>query len=65
MPKTSGSGASLLLLSKTLVDWLTESRADFNFLPVCSDTSVTKRLMTLLKSLLQSSDTDRLLTEKK
>ena len=35
---------SLLLLSKTISDWLTEAKQDFIFLPVCSDSSVTKKI---------------------
>lgn len=35
---------SLLLLSKTVVDWLTETKTDFSFLPVCSDATVTKKV---------------------
>ena len=33
---------SLLLLSKTVNEWLCDKRADFAFLPVCSDSSVIK-----------------------
>jgi predicted helicase len=33
---------SLLLLSSTLKDWLTHSKEPFSFLPVCSDSSVSK-----------------------
>ena len=35
---------SLLLLSKTVSDWLVEAKQDFRFLPVCSDNSVTKKV---------------------
>ena len=35
---------SLLLLSKTVKDWVSEREQDFIFLPVCSDKSVTKKL---------------------
>ncbi|MDB2707246.1 Helicase associated domain protein [Pseudomonadales bacterium] len=35
---------SLLLLSKTVSDWLVEAKQDFRFLPVCSDKSVTKKV---------------------
>ena len=35
---------SLLLLSKTVSDWLVEAKQDFRFLPVCSDSSVTKKV---------------------
>ena len=35
---------SLLLLSKTVADWLAEAKQDFRFLPVCSDSSVTKKV---------------------
>ena len=35
---------SLLLLSKTVSDWLVESKQDFRFLAVCSDSSVTKKM---------------------
>ena len=34
---------SLLLLSKTVSDWVSERETDFIFLPVCSDKSVTKK----------------------
>jgi superfamily II DNA or RNA helicase len=34
---------SLLLLSKTVNDWVSEREQDFIFLPVCSDKSVTKQ----------------------
>ena len=34
---------SLLLLSKTVKDWVSEREQDFIFLPVCSDKSVTKQ----------------------
>ena len=34
---------SLLLLSKTVNDWVSERETDFIFLPVCSDKSVTKK----------------------
>lgn len=33
---------SLLLLSKTLLEWLTHSKEDFSYLPVCSDETVAK-----------------------
>ena len=33
---------SLLLLSKTLTDWLTHSNESFSYLPVCSDETVSK-----------------------
>ena len=33
---------SLLLLSKTLAEWLTHSKEPFSFLPVCSDDTVAK-----------------------
>ena len=33
---------SLLLLSKTLAEWLTHSKEPFKYLPVCSDDTVTK-----------------------
>jgi predicted helicase len=33
---------SLLLLSKTLLEWLTHSKEDFAYLPVCSDETVAK-----------------------
>ena len=33
---------SLLLLSKTLTEWLTHSKEPFNYLPVCSDDTVAK-----------------------
>lgn len=34
---------SLLLLSKTVADWVSESESDFAYLPVCSDSSATKK----------------------
>lgn len=34
---------SLLLLSKTVADWVGEKERDFIYLPVCSDKSVTKK----------------------
>ena len=34
---------SLLLLSKTVADWVSEKERDFIYLPVCSDKSVTKK----------------------
>ena len=34
---------SLLLLRKTVTDWLVEAKQDFLFLPVCSDKRVTKK----------------------
>ena len=34
---------SLLLLSKTVADWVSEKEQDFIYLPVCSDKSVTKK----------------------
>ncbi len=34
---------SLLLLSKTVADWVSEKEKDFIYLPVCSDKSVTKK----------------------
>jgi superfamily II DNA or RNA helicase len=33
---------SLLLLSKTLTEWLTHSKTEFSYLPVCSDSTVSK-----------------------
>ena len=33
---------SLLLLSKTLLEWRTHSKEDFSYLPVCSDETVSK-----------------------
>lgn len=33
---------SLLLLSKTLIEWVTHSKISFSYLPVCSDRTVTK-----------------------
>jgi superfamily II DNA or RNA helicase len=59
---------SLLLLSKTVSDWLVEAKQDFRFLPVCSDKSVTKKVedeIELSKSELSfgsTTDTDEIAT---
>ena len=36
---------SLLLLSKTVADWVSEKEADFIYLPVCSDKSATNKAL--------------------
>jgi len=54
---------SLLLLSKTLAEWLTHSKDQFNYLPVCSDDTVAKSedriaLSTSELSFPSTTDTD-------
>jgi len=54
---------SLLLLSKTLAEWLTHSKEPFSFLPVCSDDTVAKsedaiNLSTSELSFPSTTDTD-------
>ena len=54
---------SLLLLSKTLAEWLTHSKEPFSFLPVCSDSTVAKsedaiNLSTFDLSFPSTTDTD-------
>jgi superfamily II DNA or RNA helicase len=54
---------SLLLLSKTLAEWLTHSKASFSYLPVCSDDTVAKSedtiaLSTSELSFPSTTDTD-------
>ncbi|WP_443636100.1 Helicase associated domain protein [Candidatus Njordibacter sp. Uisw_058] len=54
---------SLLLLSKTLAEWLTHSKEQFSYLPVCSDDTVAKSedtiaLSTSELSFPSTTDTD-------
>ena len=56
---------SLLLLSKTLAEWLTHSKEPFKYLPVCSDDTVTKfddaiNLSTSDLSFPSTTDTDEI-----
>jgi predicted helicase len=57
---------SLLLLSKTLAEWLTHSKEPFSYLPVCSDDTVAKSedaiiLSTSELSFPSTTDTDSII----